>query len=351
LIEDLVKRCVRDPTINRTHVIAGSRCARPKLRVPETEMADTAAPEPKPHTLDDLMIAMDVVDTIRHREHLVHRELNDAAREAELIERLREIYRQQGIPVTDKMLEDGVRALKESRFVYKPPPASWKRTAFEAWATRKRWGAWAAVALTLLIGSCGYHYMSVTLPARHAEEQARIEVAETLPKAIRQAHADIGKLAMDGTAKARADQILADGERAIRDKDRAGLTRASADLKRLQAEVASEYTLTIVSRPGETTGVWRRPPRGATQRNYYIIVEAIAPDGRKLRLPVRNEETGETHEVDKFGVRVPQATFDAVAADKRDDGIVQKNRFGNKRRGTLAVDYQMPFEGGTITKW
>ena len=85
--------------------------------------------------------------------------------------------------------------------------------------------------------------------------------------------------------------------------------------------------------------MWRRPPKGATQRNYYIIVEPIAPDGRKLKLPIRNEETGETQEVDRFGVRVPQATFDAVAADKRDDGIVQKNRFGVKRRGTLAVDY------------
>ena len=255
------------------------------------------------------------------------------------------------VPVTDRMLEDGVKALKESRFTYKPPSSSWQRTAFEAWATRARWGAWAAVALTALIGSCGYHYIAVTLPAYHAEEQVRIEVAETLPAAIRRLHGDIGKAATDGTAKARADQLQADGERAIRDKDRAAMTRVSADLARLNAEVLSEYTLTIVSRPGETTGVWRRPPKGATQRNYYIIVEAIAPDGRKLKLPVRNEETGATADVDRFGVRVPQATFDQVAADKRDDGIVQRNRFGQKRRGTLAIDYVMPFEGGMITQW
>ena len=35
-----------------------------------------------------------------------------------------------------------------------------------------------------------------------------------------------------------------------------------------------EYTLTIVSRPGESTGVWRRPPQGSQARNYYLIVEA-----------------------------------------------------------------------------
>ena len=68
-------------------------------------------------------------------------------------------------------------------------------------------------------------------------------------------------------------------------------------------------------------------------------------------IPVRNEETGAVETVSKFGVRVPQATFEAVAKDKRDDGIVQKNRFGVKRRGKLAIDYQMPFEGGFITKW
>jgi hypothetical protein len=48
---------------------------------------------------------------------------------------------------------------------------------------------------------------------------------------------------------------------------------------------------------------------------------------------------------------VPQATFEMVAQDKRDDGIIQNNRFGVKRRGVLAVDYQMPFDGGFITKW
>ena len=309
------------------------------------------AAEARPHTLDDLMIAMDVVDTVRHREDLVHRELNDSGREAELIERLREIYRQQGIEVTDQVLEAGVKALKESRFTYTPKPASWQRTAFELWVKRKRYGSFAAVALAALLSTCSYQYLAVTRPARLAQETLRVEVTETLPKAIRQSHAEIGRIATDSSASQRADQLLADGDRAIGEKDRAAMSRVVADLKRLHDEVAAEYSLIIVSRPGETTGVWRRPPRGSTSRNYYIIVEPIAADDRKLKVSVRNEETGETDTVDKFGVRVPQATFDAVAADKRDDGIVQRNRYGVKRRGTLAPEYLMPFDGGMITKW
>ena len=50
-------------------------------------------------------------------------------------------------------------------------------------------------------------------------------------------------------------------------------------------------------------------------------------------------------------MRVSREVYEAVARDRLDDGIVQRNQFGVKRRGTLAIEYQMPFEGGFITKW
>jgi hypothetical protein len=281
----------------------------------------------------------------------VRRELNEAGREAELIARLKEIYRQQGIEVPDHVLAEGVKALKESRFTYTPPPPGLKRTLLTLWTKRQQYGRIGALALALFGGGWGVHHFANVRPAQIEAERVRVELSETLPKAIRQAHSDVAKIATDPAARTRADQVLADAERAIRDKDRTAMTKASADLTRLRDEVTSEYALTIVARPGETSGVWRRPPNSPQGRNYYLVVEAIAPDGKKLRLPIRNEEDGRTELVDKFGVRVPKETFEAVAADKRDDGIIQKNRFGTKRRGTLTVDYQMPFDGGMITRW
>jgi len=59
------------------------------------------------------MLAMDVVDTLRHRQQLVDRELDAEARRERLVEKLREIYASQGLNVTDEMLEEGVRALEE----------------------------------------------------------------------------------------------------------------------------------------------------------------------------------------------------------------------------------------------
>ena len=60
-------------------------------------MADTAAAQAQPApealprapgrsgTLDELMLSMDVVDTLRHQENLVTRELDEDRREQELL--------------------------------------------------------------------------------------------------------------------------------------------------------------------------------------------------------------------------------------------------------------------------
>ena len=70
----------------------------------------TTAAEKAP--LDEVMLAMDVVDTLRHNQNLVARELSAEDRETQLIERLRTIYHQQGIEVSDAILKQGVAALE-----------------------------------------------------------------------------------------------------------------------------------------------------------------------------------------------------------------------------------------------
>jgi hypothetical protein len=315
-----------------------------------TSPPEAAAASEKPQTLDDLMIAMDVVDTLRHREDLVRRELDEEGREADLIERLRKIYSDQGIEVPDKVLLDGVKALKESRFVYTRPPMGWKRSLLMIWARRDVYGRRTAFAAAVIgAGLFAYYFLAVR-PARLAQEQARIELAETLPKGLKWAHTNVLAIAAEPAVKVKADALLADGERALRDGNRAAAAKAKEDLAALADDLAREYTLTIVSRPGESSGVWRRPPGKSTARNYYLIVEAVTPKGERLKLPIRDEETGETKIVSKFGVRVPEAVYESVRRDKADDGIVKSNILGIRRRGKLTVDYQMPAEGGFITR-
>jgi len=160
-------------------------------------MVNGTAVEPKPHTLDDVMIAMDVVDTLRHREDLIRRELDEAGREAELIARLKEIYQQQGIEVPDRVLEQGVKALKESRFVYTPPPTSWKRTVLESWARRSVVGKRVLRTFIIVLILAGVAYFGLIRPAQQARQQAFVEATETLPKSIRLVHSDIEQIAIE----------------------------------------------------------------------------------------------------------------------------------------------------------
>src|SRR5215470_20303042 len=163
-------------------------------------MPDTGIAPGQPQKLDDIMIAMDVVDTLRHREDLVARELNEEGREGELITRLRQIYRDQGIEVPDSVLAEGVKALKDSRFVYTPPPSGWKRTWLTWWVRRATYGKWLAIATAALASLLiGYHAL-ITRPARLAEERARVEITETLPKRIRQVYADVLAVSADEAA-------------------------------------------------------------------------------------------------------------------------------------------------------
>ena len=117
--------------------------------------AATDAPAAVPATLDDMMLAMDVVDTLRHRERLVERELNEEAKEEQLIERLRALYKGQGIEVPDSVIARGVEALKESRFVYTPPKPGFGRALATLWVKRTTYGKWGGATLAALAVAIG----------------------------------------------------------------------------------------------------------------------------------------------------------------------------------------------------
>src|SRR5512144_2981355 len=135
--------------------------------------------------LDDVMLAMDVVDSLRHADKLVERELGSEERDRQLKERLRQLYAAQGIDVPEHILEEGVAALREDRFVYRPPPAGLGRSLALVWVRRGRWLKALAVAAGILAALIGGWYFGVKLPAeRQVAEQAR-EIGETLPRQLR----------------------------------------------------------------------------------------------------------------------------------------------------------------------
>ena len=153
------------------------------------------------------------------------------------------------------------------------------------------------------------------------------------------------------TAVVQADALRSHGKTAAAEGNRDAALKAITDLTALRDLIRQEYTLKIISRDGQKTGFWTFPEINTDATNYYIVVEAIDSDGKTLTLPVTNEETGKTENVSIWGVRVPESIYRSVEADKRDDGIVQRNVMGMKQFGFLDVDWAMPVLGGAVTKW
>jgi hypothetical protein len=289
--------------------------------------------------LDDVMLAMDVVDTLRRKKRLVERELDEYGREEDLKERLRKIYAAQGIEVPDHVLDEGVAALKEERFVYKPPPQSLGTRLARVYVSRGRWGKWVLGGFAGLLGAWLLYYTMVVAP--------RAE----LPERLEAAYQSVLDTTQDKEAERRAQALYASGTSAFDGGDEDSARTALESRRDLYSTLQQAYTLQIVSRPGEKSGVWRIPEANPEARNYYIIVEAVAADGKTLQVPVVNEETGRTERVSKWGLRVDEKVFRRIARDKQDDGIIQQREFGVKRSGELQPDCRIPTTGAAITQW
>jgi hypothetical protein len=344
--------------------------------------------------LDEVMLAMDVVDTLRHSERLVERELDAGDRDQRLKERMREIYASQGIEVSDRILAEGVAALKEKRFSYKPAEAGLAVRLAHLYIDRAKWGKAAlgalVVVMILVVGYQGFRIyeskqqQALTVAAQttwqsilesgpsaevkalgetiYAQAQGALERGDSgqaeeavadleLLQRARVEHNAIVKEAKDKDAIAQADLDLSAGLTALSRGESAEAEAALSRLQALQARLAEEYELRIVSRPGEQSGIWRVSDRNPLGRNYYLIVEAVTPEGQLLEMPITSEEDGKTVTVKKWGVRVDGSTFERVRADSQDDGIIQNSGVALKQRGFLEPEYLMPVSGGAITRW
>jgi len=318
-------------------------------------MADAAA-EKAP--LDDVMMAMDVVDTLRHGEKLVERELSGQERRQRLIERLRGIYESQGIAVTDRILAEGVDALEQERFVYKPKQGGFAFVLARLYVRRGVVARNAAIGLAALVVATVVWLFLIEEPRLQRLEDQRqgivdlgVELAETIPADLERLSAAIVIEANDPGIAAAAIVIAEDGIEAADQGDAETARAAVATLNDQLDELRLTFDVRVVSRPGVQSGVFRIPEANEAARNYYLIVEAISPDGVAIERAITSEEDGTTETVALWGVRVSKSVYDAAVADKQDDGIIQNNLIGEKIRGDLEITWLMDALGGAITDW
>ncbi len=419
-------------------------------------MVENAKPEKI--EFDEVMLAMDVVDTLRHEQLLVERELASDERDQALIEKVKRMYVAQGLEVSDEVIAAGVAALKENRFAYQPPPrgSAWLANLY---VMRNRLAKWAAILAAALVGLFFFYQFAFVAPeVRQRQKEAKnfnatiiqqqdqfsvtkqrlinlkqalnraeksstasevaakrllaeagqqlsgaetkLEALEKLPlqpqftaeslaregdvikrrvgqrndllkgaaTQLDSAEAAINNLgelsglreklasqrqsllaeSREDAARAQTEKLYNDAVAALNRGDLTGARQESAALQQLYDRVVEEYELRIVSRPGVPSGVRRTLPNRPGVQNYYLVVEAVNSQGKRLTVPITSEENGKTYNMQQWGMRVDESLYDKIRRDKLDDGIIQNNLFGVKERGYLTPRYLMPTTGGAI---
>lgn len=312
-------------------------------------MSDVST-EAKP--LDEVLLAMDVVDTLRHRENTLMRELDEEGRRGELIKRLKDIYDAQGISVSDAVIEEGVAALKEQRFAYLPPKPSISVSLAKLYVSRGRWGK-PVIGVLAAIGVLGLGYQfGVAGPAAARAEAAQIELTQTLPAEISRLEDEIGRIATQDRALQLGATYAQDAKSALRAEDAATAKQAISSLESLRDELATSYEIRVVYGPNEPrSGVIRLNDTVPGNTNYYLIVEAIDPAGRTVERLITNQENTQSQRTSKWGQEVSEADFNRVAADKRDDLIIQDAVIGAKAIGAIEPEFTVETTGGAILEW
>lgn len=301
------------------------------------------SPEQSEAPLEDIMVAMDVVDTLRHQQGIAERELDSGGRRERLLSRLREMYTAQGIEVPDHVLKEGIEALEQERFEYKRPEPSWRTKLARIWITRGRWGK--PVGFLAVVGSLfsGFYVVNDVLPER--------EMRAAIPKQLETSMQTIEQIAKNSDVIAQAKEQAALAQRAIDSEDFDEAKGVLSNMQSVVESLESEYTIRVVSRANENSGIWRVPPNNPRGRNYYLIVEAIDKRNKVVAVDVLNQENNKRERKKAWGLRVNETTFQKISADKRDDGIIQNNRVGQKALGYLTPTFNIGTTGATITEW
>lgn len=298
------------------------------------------------------MLAMDVVDTLRHRDAVLAKELNAEGRETQLLERLREIYAAQGIEVPDRVLLEGVKALDEQRFKHTPPKPSFQVTLAKMYINRQKWVTPVVASTMALTAVFGAWQFGVVAPARAKAVAEQVELTQTLPAELGELRAQAQALAIEDGTKRQAEAIYQNGILAASEGEAGAAHSAVSSLKQLRQDLNAIYDVRVVYGQGEPrSGVFRIPDDAPDARNYYLIVEAVDPAGNKVVAPIVSEEDQSTQRASKWGQRVSEEAFYAIADDKADDQIIQNNVLGSKEKGKLRPDYRVETPGGAILEW
>lgn len=149
----------------------------------------TASAAAHSSSFNDLIVASDIVDTIRNDERLIDHELGSEDRQKALKARLKDMYKAQGMDVSDAVIEAAVARSNAERFVFKPMGTGFTRFMWTSYVRRNKYALRLSVAVgVVVVGIVGYNaaqYQFIEKPALEAVRRLELQVAEVLPNRLK----------------------------------------------------------------------------------------------------------------------------------------------------------------------
>ena len=295
-------------------------------------------PDKTPLAPHEVLRVMDAAQIIHERQAAL-KEHEAFDREA-TIRDIQLMYEELGDLVDADTIEKALDEYLSQRYAYTPAPRGLSRNLAILYIKRG-WVATrvilpTAAAATIVWGAFAY-VEGVNQRMQELEAAALV----TLEADVERLHEALLASAAEDLVRERAAALDAAAESQLAAQDADALERTAERFQNLHDLVAAEYRIEI------TGGTWRTRDN---IRNHYLVVRALDADGRAVTVPIRNEETGATARVREWGERVPQEVYDRIAADKQDNGIIDDEEFGFKRRGFITAERRYP-DVGQITEW
>ncbi len=301
----------------------------------------TKPPDKTPMAPHEMLRVMDAAQVIQERQSALE-EHEGFDREATIRE-IQVMYEELGDLVDAETIEKALDEYLLQRYAFTPAPRGLRRNLALLYIRRGRVATRVllptAAAATLVWG--GFAYVEGRAQRIQEREAAALVALEADVDRLNDA---VLALAAEDLVRERAAALDAQAESQLTARNAGALERTADRYQDLHDLVAAEYRIEI------TGGVWRYRDNNRNARNHYLLVRALDADERTVTVPIRNEETGATRRVRAWGERVPQDVYDRVAADKEDNGIIDDEEFGFKRRGFITAERRYP-DVGQITEW
>ena len=330
-------------------------------------------------TLDEMLRVMDVATELRKQRETLEKEFAIDETRQMLRERLLAATNITGERVSETEVDTAITQYFDTLYTYREPPASFNKTLAHLYVRRGQLSMSLVVVLALA-GVVGYmlhtsagmfsravrssrqavqQATSVNDPAVRLQDNTKARVSE-LETSTREMLDRIRAIAHDAAIPQEIERWLGELDVAKQQHDVTSLTEIRQRTTALLDQLNEAYEVHIVSGPNEKSGIDRdfEDAQGKRVSGYYVIVEVRGSAGQLLTRPIRNVETGQLERATRWAERVPQAVYDRIKADKKNDGVLDETLFAVKQRGLqneeiklVGPDQQPLSRLGQITKW